>query len=206
MNPQHIILEKSLINSHCEGMDSLVIKDGPGMVRMFIARPEHELWRNSCHTPIYNSLSIALHAHHCAITIMPILGEVWNVVPATLQAAIDPANVCTRMLRSYQYKSPILSPDGEGHFEVVDNREMPVSVGQYRLKTPTYMAAHKMHSVFVPKGQTAAWFIWEGAENAHHNNICYSDHFLQDFDFSRLDRPMTADRLRYDLEIIGVRS
>ena len=79
-------------------------------------------------------------------------------------------------------------------------------MGQFRVTAPLYMPAHKMHSVYVPKGQTAAWFIWEGEENPGHNNICYSDSNLLDFDFSQLDLPMTADRLRQDLEIIGVRA
>jgi hypothetical protein len=138
---------------------------------------------------------------------MPILGDVWNIVPMPLVPGVPvmPEHMCTRMMGSWKYQSPILSPDRKGHFTSIDMRPLPITVGQYKLDQPTYMQADRMHSVFVPKGQTAAWFIWEGEENAKHNPICYSDTDLTDFDFSQLDLPMTADRLREDLEIIGVK-
>lgn len=61
----NILLERSLINCHCEGMDSLVVKDAPGMVRIFIARHDHQLWRNDPTTMKTARMSVALHKHHC---------------------------------------------------------------------------------------------------------------------------------------------
>lgn len=199
MNPRNIILEKSLINSHCEGMDSLVIKDGPGMVRMFIARPEHQLWRNN--PAVFDSVfSIGLHAHRCDITIMPVVGEVYNVVTTTKKDMVSLVP-----MRSFTYKSPILH-GGHGSFEHLDENDIPIALIRERMTGPVFMPAHKIHSVYVAQGKPAAWFIWEGAENTTHRPVCYSNADLLQFDFSKLDQPMTLDRLRQDLEIIGVRN
>lgn len=203
MVPQDILLEKSLVDCHCLGMDSLVIKGPPNMVRMFIARPDHQLWRNSIsHNETLSSrydFSVALHRHHCDVTLMPILGSVVNVTPATCSPA------ATVPMRSFKYFSPITDEEGEGGFESVDPHPIPIGLNERLIEAPLYMKAAQLHTVYVPRGQVAAWFFWEGAENRNHNSIVYSNADLTNFDFSVLDKPMTMTRLREDLAIIGVR-
>lgn len=200
MVPQDIILEKSLIDCHCKGLDSLVLKDGPGMIRMFIARPEHELWRNNPGTFGYN-FSVGLHRHHCDITLMPVLGEVYNVMPAT--NIHDSLTSAVRM-RSYRYTSHILDSDKAG-FDPIEEEGILMPLGMHRLLAPWFMKATQLHSIYVPHHQTAAWFVWEGQENRNHNSLVYSNDDLTQFDFSGMDRPMEMGRLREDLAIIGVR-
>lgn len=194
MVPQDIILQKSLMNSHCLGMDSLVIKDTPNMVRMFIARRDHTLWRNE---PNASAMSIALHSHHCDVTLMPILGNVYNVTPSTSEDAE------VVWMKSWKYKSPIL--EEKGGFESLDSRPLPIGIHSQIIKAPLFLSADKLHTIYVPYGQEAAWFIWEGKECSTHSNIVYSNADLSTFDFSQIDLPMTTSRLREDLAIIGVR-
>jgi len=200
VNPSSAILSKSLVNCHCKGMDSLLIKEGPGMVRMFIARPEHELWRNNPGT-FGVTFSIALHRHRTDVTLMPVLGELYNVEAAMGQS--DPL-VSTVPMQSFSYASPILEKDGRGGFAPLDRAYLPLRLRARRLLEPTHLAA--LHSVYVPKGKPAAWFIFEGEPNREYNSIVYSNDFsLDKLDLSQYDQPMTSDRLREDLELIGVR-
>lgn len=202
MNPSSAILSKSLVNCHCKGMDSLLIKEGPGMVRMFIARPDHELWLNNP-GGVGNSFSIALHRHRTDVTLMPVLGEIYNVETSTANS--DPL-VSTVLMRSFSYVSPILQEDGKGGFAPVDRAYLPLRLRARRLLAPTYLAAQALHSVYVPKNQTAAWFIFEGEPNTEYNPIVYSNNpLLTELDLSQYDQPMTSGRLREDLELIGVR-
>ena len=76
----NLIASKSLINCHTVGVDSVVFDDTPGkVVRAFIANENHNLYLNSPWS--YGPLSVALHAHHCEVTLKRIFGEVWNITP-----------------------------------------------------------------------------------------------------------------------------
>jgi hypothetical protein len=189
-----ILLEKSLMNCHCRGLDSIVIKDKPGMVRMFIARPDHQLHMNQRNG---HQWSVAMHRHHCDITIHPIVGEIYQLQFGT---GVDAELVG---LRTYDYESPIGSGK-PGHFRTIDSSRIPMAVTAQRLTGPTTLSAEFMHTIYVPYGQVAAWYIWEGTEKPNYSPIVYSPRDLSDFDFSELDQPMTLERLTQDLRWIGV--
>jgi hypothetical protein len=213
----NILLEKSLINTHCYGMDSLVLKDGPNMIRMFIARPEHELWRNGLvGMPAYGlrggdiqltkDFSIAMHRHHCDVTLQPIMGQVFNILPEVSSAGEDaPRWKMPVPMRTYRYHSPILEGAKKGGFQAVDTGEITLALAGHIIDRPTFMPAEQLHTIYVPRNQSAAWYVWEGKEKAKHNDIVYSNAQLENFDFSKLDLPMTEDRLQDDLALINVR-
>ena len=206
MVPQDIVLEKSLIDCHVPGLDSIVIKDGPNMVRMFIAREDHQLWRNRVHgvgsTEFQDLFSVALHRHRQDSTLMPVLGKVFNVQP---QTPTSKAHMRPIMMRPYSYTSPIIAGEGHGKFELLDSHDIPLSLESKLIDKPCFMKADKLHSIYVPKGETAAWLVWEGEKVAVPSTTVYSNADLLEFDFSVMDRPMESGRLREDLEIIGVR-
>lgn len=188
----NVILEKSLANCHCRGLDSLVIKDAPRMVRVFVARRDHELYHN--HPFRTMPLSIAVHRHHCDVTLMPIAGEPFNV-------ALGSSSPFAGRLRAFRYSSPIL---GEGRFGAVDetvSRSLVIDP----MSGPLFLRADEMHTVYVPKGETAAWMVWEGDESDEYDPVVYSDAHLENFDFSGINQPMTEARLREDLAILNVK-
>jgi hypothetical protein len=189
----NVIVEKCLKNCHTFGLDSLVIKDGPGMVRMFVAKPSHDLHHNDVDSNAI--MSVALHRHHCDVTLMPIMGDVYNV---TISAHGKP-----KKLRSYRYQSPI--SHGEGKFVSVDSSELPINLTSDLLSVPTTLHADLLHTIYVPYGKPAAWLVFEGGENKNYNPIVYSNAMLEDFDFSGLDQPMTEEEVKYALRSVGVR-
>jgi len=196
-----IVLEKSLINVHCKGMDSIVVKDAPGMVRIFVARQDHELWRNNPdegYKPAAGETwSVALHKHHCDVTLMPILGEVYNVL-GTLRQVENSVS-----MRPYRYKTPIGSH--EGKFELLDTTWINLHLMKYPLTGPKFLKANIPHSVYVPKNRPAAWWIWEGAEDPNYMPTVWSNDELENFSFEGYNLPMTEERLQETLQLIGVR-
>jgi len=200
-----IVLEKSLINVHCKGVDSIVVKDAPGMVRIFVARQDHELWRNDPDRRVSqvviplgdDTWSVALHKHHCDVTLMPILGDVYNVMGTpNVQAE-------TTLMRPYRYKTPIGSH--EGKFELLDTTWINLHLMKYPLTGPKFLKANIPHSVYVPKNRPAAWWIWEGAEDPNYMPTVWSNDELENFSFEGYNLPMTEERLQETLQLIGVR-
>ena len=190
----NIIVEKCLKNCHTTGLDSLVIKDAPGMVRMFIAKPSHDLYQNNVDSN-GGKFSVALHRHHCDVTLMPIMGDVYNV---TVSERGKP-----KKLRSFRYQSPISY--GEGKFVPVDETELPINLSSDLISVPTLLHADLLHTIYFPYGQPAAWLVFEGGENKNYNPIVYSNADLANFDFAGLDQPMTEEEVKYALRSVGVR-
>lgn len=191
----NILLEKSLINTHCRELDSIVVKDAPGMVRMFIARRHHELWRNDPSQAL--AFSVALHKHHCDVTLMPVFGTIYNVLGGTHGDSVV-------LLKPYRYKSPILAEESGG-FAALDNTFMPISLVKNEFSTPVFMRSVTAHTIYVPRYKEAAWWVWEGMEDPNYSPIVWSNDSLETFDFGELNRPMTEERLQEDLALIGVR-
>jgi hypothetical protein len=189
-----VLLEKSLINSHCNGLDSIVVKDAPRMIRMFVARADHDLWRNDPSGGY--KFSVALHTHHCDVTLIPIFGEIHNV-------AFSKNGDLVRELEAFRYTSPI-NGQGEPGFTKLNTSKVPVKLKRERINKPTYLKASDYHSVFVPYGSTAAWWVWEGKEDEAYSSVVWSDDELEKFSFRALNLPMTEDRLEADLAMFGV--
>jgi len=206
-----IVLEKSLINVHCKGVDSIVVKDAPGMVRIFVARKDHELWRNDPGRSPAIEWSVGLHKHHCDITLMPVLGEVYHVLGTPnfmtfLQLAQGTPNTAydTTLMRPYRYLSPI-GKAHDGKFELLDTTWINLNLMKYPLTGPQFLKANIPHSIYVPRNQTAAWWIWEGAEDPLYMPTVWSNDNLESFSFEDYNLPMTEERLQETLGLIGVR-
>jgi hypothetical protein len=186
----------SLINCHAVGMDSIVFKESSPMIRAFVCRPEHTLWRND--VPILPSwreplLSVALHQHRQDITMVPVRGQIFNVFMAQSGKGGE--------LYGYDYDSKILS--GKGGFRRIHGAFSP-ALEIERLEVPLFLRGTTFHTVYVPRGETAAWLICEGDPNDRYSSACYTnDPKLDEADFSDLYKPMTGSRLLEDLEIIG---
>lgn len=166
---------QDLINCHCVGVDSIILNENP-IIRLFIANPNHELWRNDTH-----EWSVALHAHHCDITIVPILGFIYN--------KIETSYGIPTILNEYQYESFI---KGCGSFKSTFNNR------SFRLRSELLTRSIKMgatdrHTIIVNKGHSASWIIIEGQENYNYNSNCYSNVDLTKFSFEGLYQPMSKE-------------
>jgi hypothetical protein len=182
-----LIVERSLMNCHAYGLDSIVLRGAPGMVRIFLARPEHDLYRNYGGEP----LGLGIHAHHCDISLIPLFGTILNI------GALEGSGEW--MLTPWAYGSGV---NGIGSFSRL-GPSRPFQKKKTELTHPLHLAAKDQHTVFVPMNETAAWMVCEGREDNSYLSVTYSDADLSTFDFSGLYQPMTEERLAEDLHILN---
>lgn len=186
------ILEASIQNCHVAGLDSIVFKASAPMVRVYIAREDHVLWRNL--PSLTETMSLGLHQHRTAITMTPLFGEVDNVV---LAIGGEPFG-----LFGYSFKSRIC--DGVSGFEpLYGGKAALYGLKTNRLKSPTYMRGTDMHSVHVPRGRMAAWLICEGAPNESYDPaLLTNDQDPASSSSAGLYVPMTRQRLDENMAIL----
>lgn len=194
------IIEKSYINCHCYGLHSVMLLESPGKtIRMFVAEEEHMMWKNLDITNHENELSIAVHPHHCDITLLNVKGMVKNIAVKSFYS--DPNHPNFYMTR-YQYNSQI--KDGECRF-VSDGRASfnHVEVTEISPRNPSIsMKANELHTIFVPKGQFAAWLVFEGKEDPNYKSVCFSN---SDPNKSMLDGHMYQKATKNDIDRMMIR-
>lgn len=177
------IVSKSLVNCHAAGVDSIVF-DGVGKMRLFYADRDHDLWK---------PFEVALHPHHCDITIIPIEGS--NVINISGEYS-DQGTI----MNCYLYESGI---NGKINFKYVG----PISI-EYRdgfhIGDGLSMKATNLHTIKVPKNEVAAWFVFEGKENEKYIPVCYSPIRLDEKDFSYLYKPMSFNRCEEILKSLSL--
>lgn len=192
------IVQKSFLNCHAFGVDSLMFCDTPGKtIRMFIAGPEHRLWTNH---PLGTKsrgqgdwpMSVAIHPHRRDLTLVGFQGMVQNLryelddkssgpasngVPVGIRTRYAPKRCC-----KFSYRSEIL--DGRGGFQCLSaGHALSLKLTDVLEGPGAYvsMDAKDLHTVFVKKGETAAWIVLEAHEDPSYENVCYSDAALDMF-------------------------
>lgn len=179
------IAKRSLRNCHAMGLDSIMFDDTPeARIRCFIAAPEHDMFRNCAGS----KLSVALHSHHCDVVLSPIFGDTYN---------ISTIGCIGRMpYKAYKYQSQVTT--GKGAFARYGDGgyDLGVRLEHTRLVRPLALNAADIHTIFVPWGKPAAWWVHEGKENPNYDGLAYSNDDLEAFDFSPLYQPMSVAYLR----------
>lgn len=167
------IVSKSLFNCHAMGVHSIMLLESPGKtIRVFIATKDHQLNKNlsASQGEYYNRMSVGFHPHHCDITLHCVYGEIQNWIVTEHSFYGD--NYLVR--NKYKYHSKIT--DNEMSFELIGEK-MLSTVSDNRIQTgeSVFMKAHEIHTVGVEKGKEAAWFVYEGKEDANYQPFCYSN-------------------------------
>jgi hypothetical protein len=191
-----VIARNSLIDCHVKGMDSIVFDNTPGKrVRAFIAQKDHTLWQN---LPVHGErLSLAIHSHHCDLTISRMFGKSYNVAPEEYVNAGD-----GWMYPAWKYQSHITT--GKGGFVHTPERNEVFVMAARELYQPIEMKARDIHTWYVPYGREAAWLVREGKEDSKYDSTCWSDADLTKFDTSSLYQPMSVDYLKIQLDKMKV--
>lgn len=169
------ILEKSLLHCHAINVHSVMLLCSPGKtIRLFIGVPGHSLYRNTER----QALSVGFHAHHCEVTLATHIGTVLNWrIQRIENGPID--------LWRYRYESAITT----GKPSFVQDREITAETLSDATIKPghlEYMTASDLHTIYVPQDELAAWFVFEGREDASYDPATYSNADLEAFDFSNL--------------------
>lgn len=183
-NPDRVVAQ-SRANCHVVGMDSIMFNNEAGRrLRIFYAHEHHELWNN--YGP--HNQHLAYHGHHCALTLIPLFGDLVNII-----AKPAPISGQGWSLAQWRYKSALLSTEGsfvrDGQKEFTDFEEETV-------KGSVFMAAHEIHTVRVAKGQAAAWLVIEGEDNDYYEPLSWSNVPLDSaVPWSSLYQPLSKERI-----------
>jgi hypothetical protein len=184
------IAKQSLRNCHAQGLDSVMFYNKPGeRIRAFVASPDHDLWHNDNGKRIH----LAVHQHHCDVTLVPVFGETYNMRPR-----FDAEG---ERYEPYKYVSQITT--GKGKMELEWGSRRFTLVPEVLVNT-IHMKAHEEHTIYIPKGQPAAWFVYEGKENPNYDSTCWSNNALELFNFSQYYQPVDVGYLRWLLRILNV--
>lgn len=171
----------AIANCHVKGVTSIVLHDEPERrLRLFYASPHHEIfYSRALHD---SSMTLAIHPHHCDVTLIPVLGDVINEI-YDLERCED------GLYQECAYASAITGTEASlrptGHLF----RVLGYETARLR-KGGTFLPAEETHSVWVPRGRPAAWLVLEGREDPAYTPVCYT--MNPTFDTSEMYRPMTS--------------
>lgn len=186
------IAAQSLMNCHVRGLHSIMFLDTPEQrVRLFVTTEAHDLHQNWAG----GLVSLAAHPHHCSLTLHCVHGMFENL-------AFHLEEGCR--FKAFRYSSALVH--GKGGF-VREDQAMPARytgsewVGR---GDSIHLPASLIHSVRVPKNMVAAWFVYEGKEDAGYSSLSYSDQDLEKADFSGLYGPMSEETVLELLAMVGL--
>lgn len=186
-NNREEILKRSRAHCHARNLHSIMLLESPGRtIRLFVAMPDHEMWMNDPFMFRYG-MSVGFHAHHCNLTLQCALGEVGNwCVSENFVSGFD----SEVQIRKFKYRSALRGED-PGFEEVGPSAIRTERIKMMRVGDHDYMQADEIHTVFVPKGQAAAWFVFEGSEDPAYEAITHSTSDLTKLDLTELYQPMS---------------
>lgn len=189
------IVEKSLVHTHTKHLHSLVFSTEP-MIRLYYADRLHDLWKNEpfighlSDDVNFRDLSIAVHPHRSALTIYPVFGHVYNVPFSRRNRGYSYA---VQMLE-HVYESPInKSAKGLDNGFTYIGEKVIYYDGATLVYGKTKMRASDLHTIFVPRSESAAWVIVEGAADPKYTGECYANTDLTKWSSEGLYLPMTKD-------------
>ncbi len=170
------IVAKSLFNCHIVGLHSIMLYECPGKtIRMFICDENHELFENS----------LAIHPHHCNITLHQIYGQMTNVIYYRDKSGEEYAK--------FKYTSGIL----EKEMKIEYIAEAKLKKVSERTLFPNFsisLSAQELHTVYCKKGEISAWLVYEGKEDINYDSVLYSKKWNIELD-DRLYKKMTIEQI-----------
>lgn len=179
-------------NCHLRGLHSLIIGQGvnDNIIRLFIAEKNHELWKNDVARIVgqkQGGMSLAFHSHKSDITLVPISGVVRNI--SIVKEQVRCIKVKTPDMKAFIFKSAILGQGG--NFEKVDE-DAPSSMRlrMTTLEKPLFLKAADMHTIYVPKGQSASWLVLESGKTDTTPSVVYSNAPLENWSSDGLYQPI----------------
>ena len=149
-----MIFSKSLINCHKKGVHSVILQENP-IHRIFFTTPDHEL---------RDVNSVAAHPNHCDLTIVPLWGNIVNVIWAVVGFS------GIGLLREYEFDSKIKG--GSGEFRET-GWQVNFSTYSSRVEAPIKLGANDIHTIYSPDDY-AAWLIIEGKEYEKYRPLSYA--------------------------------
>lgn len=178
-------IKNAIANCHAVGLHSIMLHDEPGnRIRMFVTTADHML------SDANGNAQLAVHAHHCAVRLVPIFGTVFNLVYTDMRPGLN-YHVCDYTSGVHGQSS--LKPKG---LSVDFGRVKPTRLWG----SGVAMGSKELHTVNVAPGERAAWFVFEGEEDPHYVSQCYS-FAPEKFDPEPLYKSMSFGMLKLCFEL-----
>lgn len=167
----------ALLNCHVAGLHSIVLHDEESnRIRLFYADIDHQMYLNDM--PHSREMTLAIHPHRFCTTLSQVFGNVRNDTFVLEQHPSGCYEECTyeraiQVQEAGDYHSGVkrnasgLTPTGRCFMEV-DRSSRWLQPGGDQ------MPASTLHSIYVPKGERAAWLVYEGALDADYRPVCYT--------------------------------
>lgn len=194
------ILENSLFDCHVKGLHSIYfIRKPEQSLRLFIKTPGCDITANNPHMIRENKMSVAIHQHHCNISLNVWCGQLlnWVVVPSTEQPEF--------LLKSFEFDSAI---KGKGQF-----KKGPANcffrterLEFLRPNDRAYMKGYEYHTVSAPREGFTAWFVMQGREQGDYDTTCFSNADLTQESFKGMYWRPSEHEVLTMLERIGLYS
>jgi len=154
--PEDLLMSR--MNTHCFGMDSIVVKNTNGQLdRVWLHWPEAKLYKNVVHSP---TLELSIHNHRYDIRITGVCGKVYE------HEYDAPARTFNThyQYKHYTFDSPLTGGKGPEYKGVRELRH----VRSYLLAGATfgnqsaYLDYSQLHTLEVPVNTYACWTVNEG--------------------------------------------
>ena len=187
---------KSLINCHTKGLHSIMLIDKPEQrIRLFVTDSTHDLWKNST---INNKMSIAIHPHHCNLTIIQLDGVIDNLNYKLSET--KGTSVIT-----YLWKSGVLNEDGK-FIKCYSANDKLLTISKETLYPgdKKYLKANDLHTVYVDKKAIASWIIIEGKEDINYQPYAYSLNNLEKFKSNGLYKKPTKKEFDKIINLLNI--
>lgn len=185
------ILDRSLLNCHVHGLHSIMLLESPGKtIRLYITDSDHQMSQLG---------DLAYHPHHCNLTLHCILGTMQNVIIEPIK--FRDSRVSHIVLDRFEYQSKI--KEDVGGFKLKGWNEFHEPVINYMMEgSVEFMKAEDIHTVIVPEGEVAAWFVYEGMEDKEYQPNAWSNKDLSQYSTEGLYlKPTRQDLKRLFLKI-----
>jgi len=200
---EHILKEnyeecrsKSLINCHTKGLHSIMLIDKPEQrVRLFVTDSTHDLWKNS---DINDKMSIAIHPHHCNLTIIPLNNIIHNLNYELSKTKGTPVTL-------FKWESGIINKKGKFIKCLIQDAKL-LNGNREKLypNESKYLKANDLHTVYVDKKAVASWLIIEGKEDKNYQPYAYSLNNLEKFNSNGLYKKPTKKEFNKIINLLNI--
>lgn len=191
------ILENSSANCHVRGLHSIMLLQKPGQsMRLYAATEDHELWRNGEEGIPESPMVAGFHPHHSNIMLHCVSGLVINPRAVVLRADGPQDGFRTRRLKRYRFDKSVEDKEVDTGF-IEDGHDL-VRVTEYQHLQPrdfVEMASHELHTISIPKGRSAAWFVYNGKEDPQYIPYLWTNTDLHKSSVTELYQPMSEEKL-----------
>jgi len=202
-NNLETILSRSLLNCHCRGLHSIVLKENQGdTIRLFITEEDCELYMNLPeHSGRFGrNMSLSFHPHHCNLTLHCVKGSITNWTIRKPKKTQDD-HLHAFWITEWEYTSQIthgrIGFDSLGTVPMLEDKLTVLNEGDH-----IAMHASEIHTVGskVP----SAWFVYEGKEDPNYKATCFSNAPLDRFSNKGLYSKMDIEVVEKLLSMAGL--